>query len=343
MSPLAEVEVRFAIKRPGADKAPGPDGFPNRVLQGLEELLTPRLTALFNECLTAGLCPDHFRVVKTIALRKPGKDDYSKPKAYRRIALLNTMGKVLEACVAVRLSYFAEQYHLLPENHYGGRKGQGTETALYAMIETIKTAWKQGKIATALFLGISGAFDNVSLARLLHNLKRRGVPTRLVNWIASFLQDRYTTLELPDYHRPKAKVNTGIPQGSPLSPILYLFYNADLVGSSPSNIGYIDDSTMVAQGTTEEENCRSLALRFTDTCEVWSRTHASVFAPEKFTLVHFRPPATGRRREPVVQAPDDATLDLGGGRIVNPSESAKLLGVILDQHLNFEEHMKSVD
>ncbi|KAK0367942.1 zinc knuckle [Colletotrichum limetticola] len=87
------------------------------------------------------------------------------------------------------------------------------------------------------------------------------------------------------------KLDTGIPEGSPLSPILYLFYNADLLDScnetgDTTATGFIDDVAILAVGDSTEETCQKLqeALR---KAETWALTHASVFAPEKFQLTHF--------------------------------------------------------
>ena len=203
-------------------------------------------------------------------------------------------------------------------------------------------------------LDISGAFDNVSHRRLRHDLRKRQVPLPLINWIASFLSDRYTTLELPEFSRPREQVHTGIPQGSPLSPILYLFYNADMMGQKQHsvNFGYIDDTSMLATGPSVAANCRSLALAFQE-CDQWAAKHASVFAPEKFALVHFECPREHHRsnvararalapgESPVTIS--DSDLDLGQGRIVKPSESAKLLGVLLDSQLRFADHLSQID
>ncbi|KAF1934601.1 hypothetical protein EJ02DRAFT_363347 [Clathrospora elynae] len=49
----------------------------------------------------------------TIILKKPGKPDYSAPKAYRVIALLSCLGKVIERLLAKRLSALAEVSILL--------------------------------------------------------------------------------------------------------------------------------------------------------------------------------------------------------------------------------------
>jgi Reverse transcriptase (RNA-dependent DNA polymerase) len=277
-----EKEVYRAIHRPG------PDGIPNRILQLASKSLTPLLTLIFNHCIRAGYCPAHFRNAEMVAIRKPGKPDYSIPKAFRPIALLNTIGKVLEGLLACRISYLAEIYDLLPDNHFGGRRA---ETVLHAVVETIATGWKQGLVVTALFLDVSGAFDNMSHQRLLHNLRKRWVPEAYVQWLDSFLSGRFTTLVLPEYTRPRSAVNTGIPQGSPLSPILYLFYNADLVaGGDTENIRYIDDITIIAVRRSEQQNCSTLMREFRERCQPWSRTHASLFEPTKFQMVHYHAP-----------------------------------------------------
>ena len=63
-------------------------------------------------------------------LKKPGKDDYILAKSGRPISLLSTLGKVLEAVIAERISYTAKTCGLLPTNHFGARKRRSAEQAL---------------------------------------------------------------------------------------------------------------------------------------------------------------------------------------------------------------------
>jgi hypothetical protein len=58
-----------------------------------------RLCALIKTCIARGIHPNHWKVAKGVVLRKPGKPDYTKVKAYRVIALLNCIGKVAEKVV----------------------------------------------------------------------------------------------------------------------------------------------------------------------------------------------------------------------------------------------------
>ena len=181
-------------------------------------------------------------------IRKPDKDDYTVPKAYRPIALLNTIGKIMDAIIAKRISYVTEAHQLLPKTHIGGRKARSTDHAIYIILEKIYKTWNMPEetVASLLLLDVSGAFDNVSHARLLHNLCKRRIDERTVGWIASFLTGKSTNINFDRYKSETYKTATGIPQGSPLSPILYLYYNADLIETCSRQqntiaTGYIDD------------------------------------------------------------------------------------------------------
>jgi len=135
------------------------------------DIIVGHLEMIFNQSLRISHCPAHFRSSTTVVLRKPDKDDYTTPKAYRPIALLNTMGKIMDAVLARRLSYLVEAYNVLPNTHIGGRKLRSTEYALHLIIERIYKAWNtgRGRVASLLLLDVSGAFDNVSHERLLHD------------------------------------------------------------------------------------------------------------------------------------------------------------------------------
>lgn len=99
-------------------------------------------------------------------LRKPGKPDYSKPGAYRPISLLNTLGKLLEAVMARRLSYVAEKHGLLPNSQFGGRPGRTTEQALLVLSSAIDKALYKHKVVTLVAFDLKGAFNEVNKTSL---------------------------------------------------------------------------------------------------------------------------------------------------------------------------------
>jgi hypothetical protein len=173
-------EVETVLKSSRPFKALGRDGIPIGFLKALGPKVAEAIANLASACWKHSHYPQQFKEVRTIVLRKPRKPTYTDPGAWRLIALISTIGKVIEALIARRLSTIVEEYHLLPDIQIGGRKGRSTETAIELLTEQIYTIWTSKKhIATLLSIDISGAFDTINHTRLLDILRRKG----LTPWI----------------------------------------------------------------------------------------------------------------------------------------------------------------
>jgi DNA-binding transcriptional regulator YiaG len=244
----------------------------------------------------------------------------------------------MKSIIARRISYAVEKYNLLPAQHMGGRRGVSTEQAIHLLLERIHTSWKMlpPHIASVLFLDVSGAFDHVSHERLLHNLRKRGIDSDTVGWIASFLSERTTAIRMGELESEEYRVNVGIPQGSPLSPILYLFYNADLLeiagGRDVQTAGWIDDVYFFTRSLSAERNCRNLEQAHRR-AENWARTHGSSFSPSKYQPIHFTRSRTRFSVTETVRIEDT---------VVQPARFATYLGITLDQALRWEEQIRHV-
>ncbi|KAI0997728.1 hypothetical protein K3495_g10462 [Podosphaera aphanis] len=337
-STITEAEVEEAIGKLPSDKAPGPDEIPNRLLKECRKTLSKALVELFNGCLSLGYHPTRFKESTTIVLRKPQKPRYDTPKAYRPIALLNTMGKLLEKLIAKRISRTAETHHLLPEEQMGARPNRSTVTAIEMLTEQIQTTWGRNKkrVTSLLSLDISGAFDNVSHQRLIHNLRLKGIPKWITRFIASFLEGRITSVVLNSFKSEQIPTCTGIPQGSSLSPILFLSFASTLLPllqtPSSSAVGFVDDTNIITWSETTEENCRQLA-QLREVCLLWARRHGVKFAPEKYQLLHF----SRAKKRHNLQTP----IHIQGHKI-KPQESIRILGIHMDPKLNWKAHVNSI-
>nr|GAT43545.1 predicted protein [Mycena chlorophos] len=328
-------EILHAIRDLSPFKAPGNPGIPNIAIQKAAEKVAPILTAIANASFALAYHPTEWRVFTTITLRKPGKDDYSLPEAYRPIALEDTFSKVVESVVAKRLITLAEENGLLPKHAFGGRPGRTTSDAVLLLVQRIKDSWRRGEVTSALFLDISQAFPTVSHERLLFNLRKRRVPKEVVRWVQSFLSDRKTTLKFDDLTSEPRDASFGIPQGSPMSPVLYLFYAADLLEICDADfrhqlaLGFIDDTAIVVSGPLIEANVAVLEQLCIVALE-WSRTHACRFDVKKFQLLHFT--WNGRKYTAVPVRVDGLTI--------LPSDTAIYLGFVLDRMLNWKSHVE---
>jgi hypothetical protein len=97
-----------------------------------------------------------------VVIPKPNKPDYSNPKAYHPIALLNYLGKVLEKLMATRLSSMSESQNLLYPDQIGGRPQRSAIDALMALVHDVDMVKSRNLTSAALFLDVRVACDNVS-------------------------------------------------------------------------------------------------------------------------------------------------------------------------------------
>ena len=113
--------------------------------------------------------------------------NYTSPKSYRPIALLNTLGKALESILVTRISYLMEIYDLLPSTHIGGKRGQFSKEVLYEIVEKVYAGWNKDQVASLLMLDILEAYNHVCQHQLQNNLCKRYLNFQLVDFISLFL------------------------------------------------------------------------------------------------------------------------------------------------------------
>ena len=137
---VTQEEVAQVIQSLPNKKAPGATGVPNSFLKAMGPQLVAALTLVTQACLDWEYYPQAFKTARTVALWKPGKGDYQMPSSWRPIALLETLGKVVEAVIAARIRDFAESMGLLPEAQMRARRGRSTETAVSSLLARVRAA-----------------------------------------------------------------------------------------------------------------------------------------------------------------------------------------------------------
>jgi hypothetical protein len=145
------------------------------------------------------------------------------------VVLFNTLGKFFELIMTCRLSYIIKTYDLLSLTNLGGRRGIFIDHAIQILLDQIHQVWGVGLLVVSIaLLDIIRIYDNTVHERLLHDLHRKGLG-KVIPWVRAFLSNWSTRIRMPEGLAERVPTLIGILQGSPLSPILYLFYNAGLI------------------------------------------------------------------------------------------------------------------
>lgn len=283
--PIEKPEVEQAILLAHPDKGAGVDEMSARVWSETWQETGDHITNLYEASLRLGHLPAAWKTAKIIPLRKPGRD-YTMPKAYRPISLLATISKGLDTVVARRVSYLAEEYQLLPHNHFGARRKRSCEQALNVLVEKIYEAWRGQRVLSLVTFDVQGAYNGVSREVLLRRLRERLLPEDIVQWVDSFCSDRKGCVVVNGHCSPLQDIiHPGIPQGSPLSPILYILYNAGLVEESINKeqgaLGFVDDYTAWVTGASVSVNTEALQQSVIPKVEKWACESGVTFEAEK--------------------------------------------------------------
>ena len=152
--------------------------------------------------------------------------------------------------MAELMTFYTEAHQLLPMHHFGGRPGCTTSDAVHLLVHKIKDTWWKQQVTVVLFLDIEGAFPNAVTSRLLHSMRKRQLPEKLIAFTGLMLKNRHTTLRFADHTSEAVTLDNGIGQGDLLSMVLYQYYNTDIleIPNKPqeSAEAYVDDAILTA-------------------------------------------------------------------------------------------------
>ena len=329
--PFTEEEVREQITTLKNNKAPGPDRIKSEIIQKLQNNLLTPLTQLFNECLKQQKFPDIWKESNLLILKKGDDKESVNPKSYRPICLINALGKLMEKLITKRLIEHEFKYGQ-SDCQYGFKKGKSTEDAINRLLEVIKVGEVNYKIC--IFVDIAGAFDNLWYPALFKHLRDINCPMNLYYTLIDYCKRRKVKYKCPGDDVVKTTTK-GCPQGSVCGPVFWnlaiepCLRRMNSIQETEGVIAYADDIAMVIGGNSRSE-IELKAKQALKCLHEWCKQNKLQLSQEKTVYMLLK----GKlQRNPTIRT-DNIT--------VKRVKTTKYLGVILDENLNFHEHIEHI-
>jgi len=306
---LLPSDISAALRKCSSSSAPGPDTIPYSIWKRVHIAALRHLLALLGPLLKVSYYPVSRNKANGIVLDKPGKPSYDSPASFRVIVLLQTVSKILERIVRSRLSLVARSLKLVYHNQCGSLPALSSFDAALSLVDTVRTLQRPGLKVSTLFLDIKGGFDNINASIMCSSLMKAGAPHYMVAWIGSFLSQRTCRLVFQGSLKTFSPVQVGTPQGSPISPLLFVIYVAFLDINLPRglSLSYVDDFTLSAAFTSYKTNVRTLQRAF-EPIRAHARACEVGFSVPKTELINWRTPL---QRDPD-RAPSPPPIYLDG-------------------------------
>ena len=320
----------------------GTDGISNKLLKSVAEPLLKPLQKLINISIQSGIVPPQLKKAKVLPIYK-GLEAGSKHlySNYRPIAILNTIGKVLEKAVEGQLRQYFTSNGLFYCGQYGFRPNRNTSQALLDLTCHIHERLDQSSHTLGVFIDLSKAFDTLNFDILLQKLAKYGVSKSSLSWFKSYISGRTQKVTLPcGATSRELEVKTGVPQGSILGPLLFIIYVNDLPNAVPLlKVLLFADDTSCLYSSREES-------------ELFGAMNDELKKLEDFFLINKLSLNVRKTRAMAFHSPKvhfhHSPLFLDGERIewcdtpYSKEHCFKFLGVLLNSKLSMEQHLKKI-
>ena len=236
--------------------------------------------------------------------------------------------------MANRIVSFFNKFNLFSEKQFGFMKNRSTQDAVMNFTENVYDALNQSKHNVSILIDLKSAFDTVNHDILLEKLELYGIRGFVLDWFRTYLCDRKFKVSVNDISSSTRTVNIGIPQGSILGPLLFIIYNNDLpsISDKISTTLFADDTNFsvshsnydILVNTLNNELSKILDWTVANRLTInYSKTEAMLFSNRK-NAINF-----------------ENRVSLNGIPL-NYVNSARFLGVMIDNNLNFKSHIDNL-
>ncbi len=285
--------------------------------------------------LRQGTVPSALKDARVTPIFKSG--DKESVNNYRPISVLPVVSKILERHVHNHLYNFLSSHNLITDSQSGFRPLHSTSTALIKLYDDLLTNMNNGQLTGMVFIDLRKAFDTVNHEILLQKLKAYGTKGLAHQWFTSYLTGRTQRVDISGSLSDSKRVTTGVPQGSILGPLLFILFVNDMESAvTESSLDLYADDTSMKTAARDINTIRNRLSRDLARLSDWLKNNRLILNLDKTVCM-----LVGTRQR--ISALPSTSLNLTvQTTTIAQATSAKLLGVIIDSVLSWENQVKAV-
>jgi hypothetical protein len=322
------------------------DGISMSLVKYISTSISVPLAHVFSLSLSTGVFPELLKISRVVPIFKGGDPDLCDN--YRPISLVKTFAKLLEKIVAKKLTYHLKVNNIVDPLQFGFQSGLSTEHNLLHLTNYVSKALNENKIGIGVFLDLKKAFDVVPHCILLKKLKYYGMKDNVLQWFESYLDNRSQCVDINGKISAPKFINISVMQGSVLGPLLFLIFINDLPNATIlKTLLFADDACSLHS----DKNLNELILKVNTELQKianWFSANKLVVNVNKCKYIIFHTKGKKLNLEGLDvyfnlneigknQSPEKIiTLERVGND--QKEKNYKYLGVLIDEHLNFNDN-----
>ena len=334
LSPTDSKEVSDMIDNLDDKKSPGPNGIPVSLLKKFKGFFSFWLAKLINLCFETGVFPDLLKFAKITPLhKKESKLDFHN---YRPISLLSIYSKIFEKLIYFRVYAYLVKYNLISSKQFGFRSNHSCNHAIISLTEHVKKLLDNGHIVCGVFVDLEKAFDTVHHDILCDKLNAYGLRGKVNDLFKSYLSNRKQFVSLNGFESSMEDITCGVPQGSTLGPLLFLLYINDFrLCLTEASSGHFADDTFIIYNSKKLKTIETVINYELKQVIKWLRLNKLSLNAGKTEIIFFH----SKFNKKIDLS--NVYINFNGIRLT-PVDFVKYLGMFIDNHLNWNHHIREL-
>ena len=331
---VSDIEVLECLRKLKRKSATGIDQIPACFLKDIAYVLAKPLTHVINLSLHRGLFPNDLKRARIKPVHKSGNSKMFDN--YRPISVLPVISKIFEKCVYRQLTKYLENNKMLSNSQHGFRSHRSTETATTLFIDTVRLNMDKGHYTGVIYIDLSKAFDTLNHSIMLNTLCNYGVTHSSNDWFADYLFSRTQQVLFQDELSSPCYLNSGVPQGSIIGPLLFILYInglSDVIKHSEL-LMYADDTVLYCSAKTISTIEKNLQEDFSMISNWLNENELIINVKKGKTEIMIF--GTSNKLKKLDSPPFN--IDHNGEQIYHTT-SYKYLGMMLTPNLNMTEYL----